>query len=396
MYKKNILLDHFHTFFRSFNVTQGIWMVYLWNQGFNLMEIALFEVIFHLTSILFEIPTGAIADMFGRKTSRILGILSYFIYIIILLTSKDFYVVSLGFVFCSLSYVFESGAAEAIIYDTMIHEEKEDKFMRFLGTKEAIFQIAGFISLFIAGKIASFSYSYNYFITIFFFIIALILIFNMKEVELEAKKEKIPLKDQVKNQFIISTKTVFQNKKLLLLIMISALMAAPVTTLFFFLQNYFDLNGVPIEIITVYLGLHALASAFGGVISHWVEKKLGERLILRVIPFLISIMFWLILYEKILVIPFVFLGVLDSIFYVVLTDYMNKLIGSEERATVLSFSGMSFSIVMVGLFGLVGYLVEYIDFHMAFMILAIIVTIFFVLLQFLLNNGNSKDKQTIE
>ena len=393
-YRKNILLDHFHTFFRNFNVTQGIWLVYLYSRGFSIFEIALFEGIFHLTSLLFEIPTGAIADIFGRKTSRIIGIFSYFLYIAILLNSTNFYMVGLSFVFCGLSYVFESGAAEAIVYDSMLQTEEEHKFIKFLGTKEAIFQITGFIALMVSGVIANQNYDYNFYLTGVFFVLALISILNMKEVPIDRKKEKLSMKEQIKNQFYISSKTAIKNKEVFFLIVIGALMTAPTTTIFFYLQNYFDLNNVPIYIFTLYLGLHSGGSALGGIFADKLEKKFGMKMILHYIPLLISVMFWLILIDEIIVIPFIILGVLDSIFYVVLSDYINRRVSSEERATVLSFFGMFFSVVMIVVFTVIGLVIDRINFDIAFVILAIIVTVFYIALQFVIkrNNNVQEDK----
>lgn len=390
-YKKNIILDYIHTAFRNFNVTQGIWLIYLAQRGFSIFEIALFEGIFHVTSLLFEIPTGAIADVFGRKASRILGVLSYFIYIAILVNFNNFYVVGIGFVFCSLSYVFESGAGEALVYDSLIKEAQEHTFMKVNGRKEAIFQITSFVALMIGGTIAKVNPDYNFYMTGFFFALALLTIILMKEVPVE-HEQKPTILDKLKEQFVISTKTVLKNKRLLLLIVIGALMTAPITTLFFFLQNYFDYQGVDIAYITIYIGLHAGASAIGGIFAHRLEHKFKEKKILYVIPLLMSIMFWLVLIDQIIVIPFILLGVLDSIFYVVLVDYINKMVVSKERATVLSFFGMMFSVVMIIIFTAIGYIIDLYDFNIAFMILAIIVSLFYMILLLVLK-GNHLQQQ---
>lgn len=389
-FKKNIILDYWHTLFRSFNLTQGIWLVYLYSRGFSIFEIALFEGIFHITSLLMEIPTGVVADVFGKKTSRILGVFSYLVYIIIILNSQEFGFIAIAFIFCGLSYVFESGAAEAIVYDSLIEMDMEDQYMKIGGRKEAIFQITGFIALIISGRIAFMNYDLNFFITGVFFIFALIVILMMKEVPIERKTGRLTFKEQLRNQFVVSTKTVLKDKRLFLLIIIGAMMSAPITTIFFMLQNYFDFQGVHLSIMTVYLGLHAGAAAVGGLIAHKLEAKHGEKKILYVIPFAMVVLFWLINIDSIIVIPFVLLGFVDSIFYVVLIDYINKIVSSEERATVLSFFGMAFSVVMIIVFTLIGYIVDQVSFSIAFMVLSIIVTLFYSILVFVLK-GNHLD-----
>jgi MFS family permease len=368
-----------------------MWLIFLYARGFSIFEIALFEGIFHVTSLLLEIPTGAIADIFGRKTSRILGVLSYFIYIAILLNFTSFFVVAIGFMFCSLSYVFESGAAEALVYDTLIELEQEDQFMKFMGRKEVIFQVSGFIALLIGGTVSLLGQDMNFYVTGLFFFIAMIIIFTMEEVPIH-NAEKLSINEQVKKQFVISFKTVLQNKRLFLLILIGAIMTAPTTTIFFYFQNYFDIQGVPIYLITIFIAAHSLGSVAGGLLADRLDKKYGEVKILYIVPLVISISFWLILIPNFVLVPFIILGVMDSIFYVVLINYINKMIGSDVRATVLSVFGMMFSLVMIVLFTFIGLIIQEFSFESGFLVLAIIVTVFYGLLFVIIHNNHLDEK----
>jgi MFS family permease len=354
-----------------------MWLIFLFIRGFSLIEIAWFEGIFHITSLVAEIPTGAIADMFGRKTSRILGILSYFIFIVFILYSTSFVMMAIGFVFCSLSYVFESGAGEALIYDSLIEMKEESTFMKFMGKKEVIFQVSGFIALLIGGTVASYGEEWNFYITAFMFVMALFMIVSMKEVG-SHESDRVGMKEQVKRQFLISFQTVFKNKRLFILIIIGAMMTAPTTTIFFYFQNYLYDLGFSYPIITVFIGLHAGASSIGGYFAYKLEKKFGERKLLYIIPLVITLSFWLVTMEQIFLIPFIILGLMDSIFYVILFEYINQMVSSEVRATVLSVFGMMFSLIMIGLFLLAGYIMTAYGFSFGFMVIAIIVSIFYV------------------
>ncbi len=379
MYKKNIKLDYLHTFFRNFNLANGVWMVYL-NiiLGFNYLQIAIFEVIFHISSLVFEIPTGVIADVFGRKVSRILGIILYLAYIILIITTDDFFLIVLAFVLCGISYTLESGAAEALVYDSMVEENIESEFMAVNGKKEVIMQSAAFAALMLSGKLAEVSYEYVFMATGAFFILGLISILFMKEVKIE--REKKSLKELLKDQFITSTKIVFKNKRLFLLIIIGAMMLAPITTIFFFIQNRLYELEFSIAMITVILGFHALFAAIGGFYSQKLERKFGEKKILFFIPLFIVICFWFLNTGTYMIIPFIILGFFDSVFYVVLSDYVNKMVESKIRATVLSFFGMAFSFVMIFIFLIVGYVGHYVSLQSAFIVLGLIVTGFYILL----------------
>ena len=45
----------------------GAWVAILAARGFSLVEIGIAETVFHITSIIFELPSGVMADIFGRK-----------------------------------------------------------------------------------------------------------------------------------------------------------------------------------------------------------------------------------------------------------------------------------------------------------------------------------------
>ncbi len=378
MYKKNIPLDYLHTFFRNFNMTSGIWMIYLYIQGFNYIEIAIFEVVFHISSLLLEIPTGVIADVFGRKTSRILGIFTYLIYVVLIISTTNFVIVTIAFIICGLSYTLESGAAEALVYDSLKEEGQEDSFMKVNGRKEVILQSASFTALLVSGLLFDIHFKLPFLLTGLVFIIGLIMILSMKEVPV--KREKKSLKELLKDQFVISTQIVLKNKRLFFLIMIGALMLAPITTIFFFIQNRLHELSFSFPLITTILALHALLAVLGGIFAQRLEKRFGEKKILFFIPIFIVICFWALNLGKFMIIPFIIVGFFDSIFYVVLADYINKMVESNIRATVLSFFGMAFSFVMIFIFMLVGVIGELVSLQLAFLVLAVIVTIFYILL----------------
>ena len=381
-YKKNIGLEYLHTFARNVNFTNGIWLLFLAFKGFSLFQIGIFETVFHITSLTMEIPTGIIADLYGRKFSRILGILSYFIYITIMILSTNFILIILAFFFCGLSFTFESGSGEALVYDSLIYIKKEDDFMKINGRKEVLYQIAASISLLIGGYIAMISFNLTFEITAIFYFIALIVILLMKETPIQRNNIRKSFKDMMVSHYIKSTKIVFNNKRLLYLIIIGAMMAAPITVLFMYLQNHLSLLGYSYSTIGILLAIHSLFAAVGGVLAYKLEKKYKERKILMFIPLLMTISFWLILIDDIIFIPFIILGFLDSIFYVVLGGYINKIIPSETRATALSFSGLMFSVVMIVIFPLIGAIGDRYNLKTSFFILAIIITLFYF---FLLN-----------
>src|SRR5688572_16625189 len=51
------------------SLTGGIWILYLQHLGLSLTQIGIAEAVFHLAPITLELPSGSLADVFGRKWS---------------------------------------------------------------------------------------------------------------------------------------------------------------------------------------------------------------------------------------------------------------------------------------------------------------------------------------
>lgn len=392
-FKRNVKLDYIHTFLRNFNITHGIWLLYLVTKDFSLFEIGVFEGIFHLSSLTFEIPTGIVSDLYGRKLSRILSIFSYIIYIMIMLFSSNFWIVAVGFIICGLSYTFESGSGDALIYDSMVSSKNEDKFINFMGKKEVLYQMSTGIALLVGGYIAIQSYKTGFYFMMLVFVAALIPILMMKETRRNNSNNHNKISVLIYKQYKISSKIAFGDSKLFFLIIIGAMIAAPITSLFFYFQIHLENLDYSLGLIGILLGVHSFMGVLGGYVSVSLEKRFKEKLILFIIPIFIVFSFWVIQIDELIFLPFVLLGLLDSVFYVVLSDYMNKIIPSEHRATILSLNSFAFSLVMLILFPILGVIGDNFGLKFAFMILAIIVTGFYFLLLFVMkSNGIYKEK----
>lgn len=87
--------------------------------GLTFSETLLLQSLFIFAWAVFEVPTGAFADKFGRKKSIILGCFSVAFAAFIYGSIPNIYVFMFGEVLWALGLSFISGADEAIIYDTL-------------------------------------------------------------------------------------------------------------------------------------------------------------------------------------------------------------------------------------------------------------------------------------
>lgn len=121
----------------SFRLGGAAWVALLAARGFSMVEIGLAESCFHIASLLFEIPSGVISDVFERKKSMILSQCMSIISSILMIFSRNITDVCLCLMIDALSYNFASGTREALAYDSLKIASQESRYMEFSATSAA-------------------------------------------------------------------------------------------------------------------------------------------------------------------------------------------------------------------------------------------------------------------
>jgi MFS family permease len=387
--KKNVNKNYIYTLLQNIDLTRGIWMIYLASKGMTLTQLGLLETIFHITSFFMEVPTGAVADIFGRKVSRISGRFLSLISVVLLLAANSFLWFAISFVFTALSYNLESGAGDALIYDSLKEIGEEEKYMKISGRKELFYQTAGIISFFVGGYLATKSYNMAFILTIIIAVITIAQSFTFKEptmVREQVKKENIFIK-----QLMESIRVVIKNPKIGFLIIFVEIIMAFCTCIFFYLQNYLKGNGYSEAIIGIIYAASSLAAALGATQTHRIEEKIKEQGMLLIIPIITVACLWGIALSKYHYVFFILLMITESFIYVSTSDYINKMIPSENRATILSFASMAFSFFMITLFPLIGVIGDKYSLNTAFMSLAVLGSVLVIINICLLTLKNGKE-----
>ncbi len=100
-------------------------LIYFREIGFSLTQIGFLGSSFALAMLLFEIPTGAIADIFGRKFSVIIGAFLSGLTVISIFFFNDFYIILVLFFLWGLFGTLISGADEAWVVDLLKHKKRK-------------------------------------------------------------------------------------------------------------------------------------------------------------------------------------------------------------------------------------------------------------------------------
>lgn len=369
--KRNISISYIYNFLLQLNITSAIWVLYLGFKGMSLIEIGLIESIYHITGVLFELPTGVIADLYGKRFSVVIGRIVSIISCVLMIISDSFWGFSLAFALSAASNNLNSGAGEALVYDSLKGLGEEDRYKVIWGNLACVMSFAQGLAVLLGGILADVKFLYAYILGTAIQIAALIAAYNFNEPPINKMDKRTQQGNRVLNQLSISIKVLKKRRVVLYLILFSSLVGSLQTTVFFYSQQYFSDMNYSKSMIAVICAVSSLIEAISSKYAYKFEDllKLRGTLISVSLINIFSLM-GLAFIKKLSVIFFLLTSIAGGLAFTIFSDYINSRIPSEYRATILSFDSLCFSIFMISVFPLFGILAEKMGFPITFGIMA--------------------------
>lgn len=382
-YKINLNLNYVYEFLLNCNITQLLWPTYLIVRGYSLVDVGIAESIFHLTSMLCELPTGIVSDLYGRRFSRLMGRLLSILSIIVLMYETSRWMIYLSFIISALSYNLESGTDSAYVYDLMLENNDEKRFPKIQGYREMILQTACFIAIMIGGSLADKSYFLAYGVSFLITIVSIIVLLQMKEIK-NTGYQKMNMFRGMLHQYQTSYALFKENHQILYLILSYSLFSASITTCHYYLTNYWKEMGMSISQISFFFTLENVAGLVAGLYAYKMIQRYSKEKIVLYLPLFVVVGLMGIPFFPISIISLIFIAFFESLLYVSITTFLNQIIPSSSRATLLSCMSMVFSIMMIIYFPIIGWIGDHYHLKTAFIILAGISAIVYIIYQYIL------------
>ena len=143
--------------FRNLWFSMPVGILYYLDRGLSFVQMAIIEIIIAGVIILTDIPSGALADIFGRKLSTGIGLFLWGGSLILTAISKDFSLYLLAGIILGLGDSLMSGAEKALFYDTLKELHEEELYIKYIGKKD----ILASISIIVAAISGAILYSVN-------------------------------------------------------------------------------------------------------------------------------------------------------------------------------------------------------------------------------------------
>ena len=330
----------------------GINTLFLLDGGLTNTEAFAANAFFTFGFMIFEIPTGVVADLRGRRMSYLLGvitlILSTLLYLIMWYRSASFWWWALSSMLLGLGFTFFSGAMEAWLVDALAHTGFKDQLESVLANGKVV-EGAAMLTGSVAGGLVAQTTNLG----VPYAIRAVLLVLNltvafwlMKDLGFTPSDEKRPLKE-VKIIVAASIRYGLRNPPVRW-IMLSALFTGGVTIFAFYamqpylLQLWGDYKAYAIAGLAA--AIVAGAQIAGGLLVPHLGRIFRRRtavlLTCDVISVLVLALVGLFPNFWVAVTLLVLWGLVFSAAMPVRQTYINGLIPSEQRATVLSFNSL--------------------------------------------------------
>lgn len=331
----------------------------------SIAKVALIFAAGSLAMTIFEVPSGAIADLFGRKNTLLISQGLKIISILILFISTSFVILIIHAIIRSIARGFVSGTDTALMYDTLKEENQEKHYKNIVGKYFAIWAFGAATGSFIGGFLAKISLLAPFIATLIPIVFTTTLVFYMVEPIYKKENHK-----NIFKQMFQSSKLAFSTKQLTLLMIGGFLIYAFNESLHELNSLFFQFKGIPIVIFGIASAAVFGFSSIGHLTSNYFSKLWGNRNTI-IISVSASILFIIIATQTSGYLA-IFFYVASSFFFGMRFPIINYLINleveSSKRATVVSISNLMRFFGLAIASPIIGYWADLYSINTAFLI----------------------------
>lgn len=350
--------------------------------GLGLQDVFILKSVYFIAAVILEIPSGYLADVWGRKRCLLLGSILFFGGYLCYSLTSTFFAFLCAEILLGVGQTLVNGADSALFYDTAVYYKKEHLYLRYEGRITMIGNFAEAIAGIFGGLLAAYTLRLPFFAQTLVAFVGIPAAMMLREYNCKDTINS-PASEIVR----IIKYSLFTNRALCYNIMFSGIIGASTLTMAWFVQPVL----ITLHTSTSYYGLiwTALNMTVGiaALYSDRVERLLGmhksNTLILLVIissyiTLAYNLSYWGI---ALLFIFYIIRGFATPI----LKGYINQMTFSEMRATVLSIRNFIIRLMFAAIAPFIGWLNDVYSLSVALLVSAGIIALpgfLFLVLQF--------------
>ena len=319
-------------------LTMPIVFLFYQANGLSTQDLFLLKAIYSISIVVFEVPSGYFGDIWGRKSSLVLGSFLGFVGFALYCVSTGFW----GFLICEvilgIGQSFISGSDSALLYDTLQEAKKEKEYLKIEGRLISAGNFAEAVAAPIGVLIAVMGLRTPFYFQTAVAFAAIPAALTLIEPAQRGTVEKAGFQQIFK----ILKFAMVEHKGLQTTIIYSAVIGTATLTMAWFVQPYFVFLSLPLAFYGIVIPLLNLTTGVISIQAYRVEKWLGREAVILFIALGIAAgYFFLGTFQSMGALGFMFFFyIIRGLATPILKNQINEITPSDIRATVLSIRSL--------------------------------------------------------
>lgn len=374
--------------------TIPIWIAF-YQMRVSISSISILVALQYASQLVFELPTGAFADLVGRKATIVMGYGLWVIATLLVVITTGFLPLCIAAILGGLAESLLSGSLEAIVYDSYKQDGREAEFGKVLSQNGILFQFGLAIGTLSGGFLYAYWDALPYYLYAIFLVGATIVSSFMIEPKIDS--EHFSLSSYVR-QIRQGTHHAFRSRSIVLISLFYIAVASITWTnnLYFFDFMILELGFTPEQ--------RSILGAVLRIFNVLVLRSLLQNdhiftrgRSIRFFPVAMTVGFFgasLLAGYPLLAVPFIALAVMaGTARWIVLTKYTNEVFESKYRATAISALSMIIGIIYIAITLISGPIIEHLGgVQTIYILLGVLTLIFVVPLSFMVISDTKEKK----
>lgn len=306
------------------------------SRGISLVEISVLMSIWAVSTILFEIPTGILADRWNRKHMLVIAGVTRTLLCLSWLFIDNMIGFAIGFIFLAISQSFLSGTTQAYLYDALSKTYDEDKFEVAWGRIEASRMIALSIAWAVGGIVSVSSFSPALVLSLLSGVLCTTVALTLPSIT----RKKL-LKEQNPFKHILETlKYAFHHEILFRVLLFSLIVRSTYVVIDEYWAVYFSTLTVSPAIFGILVGVSTLCGGVSGLVAHRFTKSTWRTISVGTLYFISVLLFASVTKSWIAIVLLLTLESVTSILYILMEGAIQKHADPAQRATTASVASL--------------------------------------------------------
>lgn len=369
---KTRIILYIYEFLSIFILFYAVDTLFYLQRGIEASGYLFFVVISYGVQLIFEIPSGILADKYSKKKILVMSQIFFLISTIIFIFAYSYMVFVIAIIIAALQKCFSTGIVNSYLYESL---ENKNKFNKCLFIKNTIYYSAYMLAMPIGGFISEkHGIITTYYITLVPAILGLIVLFFLPENKITEKNNNMTNKLEILKNGLHEIK---KNSFIKTIIFTNAILLAVVKLIEESHPDYSTQIGISEFQIGIYTAFILVFCIIGSYLGNRIKEKY-HNIVIYINPILSGICILLlgILNNKVGIWFLLIMYIFEESFDNIIISKIHNMISSKSRVTVESLMSMLQCIFGIIIGTGITILLNYINVNISYIILGLLIIVY--------------------